>query len=301
MVRTRDLLERVLRSAHGRVVRSAHGRVVPLADARTFDPAARRTRLVRLLLAAALIGATVAAFFVAPSSAGRTFLPPNAVGIVVLDVSSSVKPDTYFRIEQSLAAITASHTRLGLVLFSDVAYEALPPGTPSDQLRPYLRFFAPANSPLADRSDDSDVARSPWEQWFSAGTRISGGLYLAAHMLQKENVTRGAVILISDLADDPVDISRLTASIAYLDEQRMPLEIVGLNPTPQNLDYFRTLLGDEALFKTARLPTAAEAAGKVSLGGSFSTALLAVAAIALALLTLNEWWAEPLRWRRAAA
>jgi hypothetical protein len=293
MARARELFERALRSAHGRAV--------PLADARTFDAAARRTRIVRLLLAATLIGATLAAFFVAPSSAGRKFLPPNAVGVVVLDVSSSVAPDTYYRIEQSLAAITASHTRLGLVLFSDVAYEALPPGTPSDQLRPYLRFFAPANSPLADRSGGAGVARSPWDQWFSAGTRISGGLYLAAHMLQRENVKRGAVVLISDLADDPVDISRLTAAIAYLDEQRMPLEIVGLNPTPQNLDYFRTLLGDDALFQTARLPTAAEAAGKVSLSGSFSSGLLAVAVLALVLLTVNEWWAEPLRWRKAPA
>jgi hypothetical protein len=270
---------------------------VPLAEAQSLDAAARRTRIIRVVLAAAIVAAAVAAFFAAPGKAGRRYLPPNAVGVVVLDVSSSVKPDTYARIEQTLAAIAASHTRLGLVLFSDVAYEALPPGTPSEQLVPFLRFFAPGGG----GGNDDEIARSPWEQWFSAGTRISGGLYLAAKMLLKEHVQNGAVILISDLADDPVDLSRLTAAVVYLDELKMPLEIVGLHPSNEDLDFFRNLLGDEALFREARLPTSAEAAGKVELNGSLSHGLLAFAALAIALLAVNEWWAEPLRWRRRAA
>jgi hypothetical protein len=289
-----------VRDAWRRLVRSAHGQAIPVADARRFDAAARRTRVVRLVLAVALVGATVAAFFVAPTGAGRRYLPPNSVGVVVLDVSSSVKPETYYRIEQTLATIAGSQARLGLVLFSDTAYEALPPGTPADELRPLLRFFAPPTGAGADTSGSAGTARSPWEQWFSAGTRISSGLYLAGHMLRKEHVERGTVILISDLADDPTDIRRLTEAVVYLDQQRFPLEIVSLNPTPANADFFRNLLGDEAVFREAALPTDAQAQGKVELTGVFSTGLLALAGLVLVLLTVNEWWAEPLRWRPSA-
>jgi hypothetical protein len=278
-----------------RLVRRAQGRAIPTADAHRFDKAARRTRVVRLTLAVALVAATVGAFLVAPGGAGRRYLPADAVGIVVLDVSSSVKPKTYDRIEQTLATIAASHTRLGLVLFSDTAYEALPPGTPSEELVPLLRFFAPAASGTV--SGPNDGARSPWEQWFSAGTRISSGLYLAAHMLQQEHVKRGAVILVSDLADDPTDIQRVTEAVRYLDQQKMPLEIVALDPTPANADFWRTLLGDQAIFQEAHLPTQAQAQGKIELNGTFSTGLLALAGVVLVLLTVNEWWTEPLRWR----
>jgi len=271
---------------------------IPISDAHPFARAARRTRIVRVVLAAALVGAVVAAFFVAPSGASRTYLPPNAVGVVVLDVSSSVKPGTYYRIEQTLAAIAGSATRLGLVVFSDVAYEALPPGTRAVELKPMLRFFAPPTAADANAADET--ARSPWDQWFSAGTRISSGLYLAAHMLQQQHVRRGAVILISDLADDPTDLSRLASAVVYLDERKIPLEIVGLDPKAEDLDFFRNLLGDEAIFKQASLPTAAQAEGKLALSGTFSIALLVFAAIVVVLLAVNEWWAEPLRWKEAA-
>ena len=102
----------------------------------------------------ARLAATVAAFLVAPRTPGRKFLPADTTGIVVLDVSSSVKPTTYFRIEQTLATIAATQSRLGLVLFSDVAYEAFPPGTAAAELKPLLRFFAPPTSKV----DEADAA-----------------------------------------------------------------------------------------------------------------------------------------------
>jgi hypothetical protein len=105
------------------------------------------------------------------------------------------------------------------------------------------------------------------------------------------------VILVSDLADDPTDILRVTDAVRYLDQQRMPLEIVALDPTPANADFWRTLLGDEAIFREASLPTQAQAEGKVELNGTFSKGLLVLAGVVLVLLTVNEWWAEPLRWR----
>ena len=133
-----------LRAFVDRALRPGSELSVPLADASSLDGAARRTRLVRLALAAVLVASIAGAYLAAPASPGRRFLPADETGIVVLDVSSSVQPETYYRIEQTLATIAASQSRLGLVLFSDVAYEAFPPGTPARELKPLLRFFAPS-------------------------------------------------------------------------------------------------------------------------------------------------------------
>jgi len=274
---------------------------VPLADAGRFEGAARRTRIVRLVLALALVACIAAAFLTAPGTAGRRFIPADTTGVVVLDVSSSVKPDTYFRIEQTLATVAASRSRLGLVLFSDVAYEALPTGTPSSELKPLLRFFAPDTGTAAPAGGGDEVARSPWEQWFSAGTKISNGLFLAAHMLQKQHAKRSAIILISDLDDDPTDLARVTDAVLLLEQRKIPLELVGLSPSAQNADFWKRLLGTDAIFRQASLPTSDQARGKLQLTGGFSPGLAVCALAAILLLALNEWWAEPLRWQRRQA
>jgi hypothetical protein len=274
-------------------------RAIPLADRVSLEPAVRRTRVVQLALVLLLLVATVAAFLAAPRKPGRRFLPADTTGIVVLDVSSSVKPTTYFRIEQTLATIAATQSRLGLVLFSDVAYEAFPTGTSASELKPLLRFFAPPTNKVDFK--DEQLARSPWDQWFSAGTKVSNGLLLALRMLDEQHAKRSSVMLISDLADDPTDLTRLTDAVLAFQNQKIPLEIVALDPTPSNADFFRRLLGDKAIFQKAELPTGAQARGQLELTGTFSVALALFAVLVIALLTLNEWWAAPLRWGRSAA
>ena len=214
---------------------------------------------------------------------------------MVLDVSSSVRPTTYFRIEQTLNSIAASKGRLGLVLFSDVAYEALPTGTPASELRPFLRFFAPPAAGASAATNQTYLADSPWQQWFSAGTQISSGLYLAEHMLEAEHARRGAVLLISDLADDPEDSQALKNSVVLLEQKAVPLEIVALAPTIANANYFKSLLGSQAIYQTAHLPTGAQAAGKIEVTSGFSIALALFALVAVLLLALDEWWTEPFR------
>jgi hypothetical protein len=269
---------------------------IPVSDAGFLPTAARRTRLVRVVLALLLVGAVASAFVAAPRKPGRRYLPAQAVGIVVLDVSSSVRPTTYWRIEEALDSIASSKGRLGLVLFSDVAYEALPTGTPASDLKPFLRFFSPPG-----KGSGIYLANSPWQQWFSAGTRISDGLYLAEHMLEAEHAKRGAVLLISDLADDPEDQDSLKSSVLLLEQKGVPLEIVALNPTLGNANYFKSLLGEQAIYQTATLPTGAQAAGKIEVTNGFSGWLLVFAAATVVLLALNEWWAEPFRFRGRVA
>jgi hypothetical protein len=271
---------------------------LPITGADWLHRAARRTRIVRIVLAAALLAAVVAAFLVAPRHPGRRYLPAKAVGVVVLDVSSSVRPSTYYRIEQTLDTIAASKGRFGLVLFSDVAYEALPPGTPGSELKPILRFFAP---PSANAQTDQYLADSPWQQWFSAGTRISQGLALAEQMLENEHAKRGAVLLISDLADDPEDIQPVKDQVLSLEQKSIPLEIVALDPTVQNANFWKSLLGSQAVYQEAKLPTGAQARGKIEVTNGFSAALGIFAVLVILLLALNEWWAEPFRYVRSAS
>ena len=274
-------------------------RTLRVADRASFDPAARRTRIIRLTLALLLLAMIVTAFLVAPRKPGRRFLPADTTGIVVLDVSSSVRPSTYFRIEQTLATIAATQSRLGLVLFSDVAYEAFPVGTAAAELKPLLRFFAPSTGKVADA--EAQLARTPWDQWFSAGTKISNGLLLALRMLDEQHAKRASVMLISDLADDPTDLTRLTDAVLAFQDRKIPLQIVALDPTPANADFFRRTLGDEAIFQEAELPTGAQARGQLELTGTFATALAVLGVLSILLLTLNEWWAAPLRWRGGPA
>jgi hypothetical protein len=270
---------------------------IPVADSTLLGGAARRTRVIRIVFAVVLVAAVVAAFLVAPRHPGRRYLPAQAVGIVVLDVSSSVRPSTYYRIEQALDSIAGSKGRLGLVLFSDTAYEALPPGTPASDLQPFLRFFAPPGS----GSSQTYLAGSPWQQWFSAGTRISQGLFLAQHMLDREKAKKGAILLISDLADDPNDQDAAKQAVIDLEQKGIPVEIVGLDPSMQNANFWKRLLGAQAVYQTATLPTGEQAAGKIKVTNGFSLALFLFAALAVLVLAVNEWWAEPFRFQRRAA
>jgi hypothetical protein len=120
-------------------------------------------------------------------------------------------------------------------------------------------------------------------------------------MLAQEHVKKSAVLLISDLADDPTDLTRLTDAVLLLEQRSVPLEIVALDPSAANADFFQRLLGTDAIFRQAKLPTGAQARGQLEVTGTFAFGLALCALLAVALLTVNEWWAEPLRWRRRVA
>ena len=115
---------------------------IPLSLVREVAALGRRTRRLRLVLAALVCAAVAAAFLIArrPQRSGSV-LPTGTNGIVVLDLSASISSDTYARIATTLHDLARSHGRFGLVVFSDTAYQALPPGTPSAKLVPFARFF----------------------------------------------------------------------------------------------------------------------------------------------------------------
>jgi hypothetical protein len=272
---------------------------IPLGDIAPLVAAGRRTRVLRLALAAVLVALIVAAFTAGTSAQGRRFFPSSTVGIVVLDISSSIQPTTYDLIRQELTSLSRTNQRFGVVLFSDDAYEALPPGTPARELKPFIRFFDPKR-PLAFDHAGQPRPRSPWDESFSGGTSISSGLELAATLLQQQHVIRGGVVLISDLVDDPSDFNNVSDALALYSERSIPLTIVALNPPPEDRAAFERLLAQQGVISNAQLPRGRSGRGLLTVHAGFPAGLAAFGALAIVLLGVEALWAEPLRWRRAA-
>jgi hypothetical protein len=248
---------------------------IPLGDVGVLARPARRTLALRIVLASALVGALVSAWFAAQSPGRRAgLLPRGKSPVVAIDMSWSVSYGSYAQIERTLADLASSGRRLGLVFFSDIAYEALPPGTPASELRPYLRFFGKRGLP------------NPWGDAFSGGTRIWSALDLARRMLHRDRISNGSVVLVSDLADAPNDRPQLGQTLASFARDSIPIKVVGLDPTPEDAQFFRgalahgggsvTTVEDRKVTRPRPRPPA------------FPVALVAAAGSIALLLGLNE-------------
>lgn len=256
---------------------------VPLADARELRPLARRTRLERVVLVAVLLALVVAVALAArrPELRAQPFVPSGSDGLVVLDLSASISPDTYARIGSTLTALADGGGRYGLVIFSDVAYEALPPGSPAEQLRAFARYFTP-NAPA-----------NPWTASFSSGTRISSGIELAREIAAREQLRRPAVVLVSDLEDDPPDLGPLRASALAAQREGLRLGVVGLNPDPEDERFFRRLLVAPGALRAAPPPGKRPARE----GARFPVTVAVLAALLTLALAVHELRRTRLAWR----
>ena len=117
-------------------------RAFPSAETEPLRRVVRRTTIIRFGLALALVAALALAFLAARDSDVRhaPLVPSGTTGVVVLDLSASVYEAAFGSTLQKMAR---QGERAGLVVFSDSAYEVLPPGTPGRELLPFLRFFRP--------------------------------------------------------------------------------------------------------------------------------------------------------------
>jgi hypothetical protein len=264
---------------------------IPLADARTFRTRAIATRVVLAALAAFAVAAAVGVLLASRFSHAQTLvlLPSNADVVIVLDLSASISSDSFSRIGATLRVLSRSGGRVGLVIFSDDAYEALPPGTPAVDLVPLVRYFT-----LLRQSEPGLYPLNPWGSTFTGGTNISAGMEMAIGIAAAQR-PRAAVMLISDLDDDPNNLSALTAVGVVAQHDRVPIRIVGLSPSAANVAYFRSVFGRSAPIVEA--PTPAQAARQEQ--APFPWTLVALAVVAAAALALRESWAPRLRWRRS--
>jgi hypothetical protein len=268
--------------------------VVPLSDARRLIAIAKGGRALTVALAAlaVLLAALFVLFSRHPGTHTIVPLPANADTVIVLDLSASISTDTYSRIGGTLQSLADSGRRFGLIVFSDDAYEAMPPGTPSADLQPIVRYFtlpppkAPGFEPI--------FPRNPWSHAFTAGTRISAGLALA-HRLALETSQPATVVLVSDLSDSPTDLTQLTTVLLTYRRDNIPMRIVGLNAGPADTQIFEQLLPRGTAIVNA--PTLEQAAPHQQTPFPWRLVdLVAAASVALGLVLLRR---QRLDWRAA--
>jgi hypothetical protein len=241
-------------------LRRIRGATIPIATTADLAPAVRRTRFLRIVLAALLVGLVVAATETGRSraAAGRGLVPGGVGGMLVLDVSRSIKPDANRTISNVLQQLIDSHTRIGLVAFSDIAYELLPPGSPSSELRPLVKYFAPAKP----KPGPDPFPPNPWTNSFSGGTQISSGLAVAHGRLTRNKFKAEGV----------------------------PFRIVAVSPRQDNLSLFQNLAGKNAftapVARTSTTTGEAEGSGR----GHVPWSLVTIALLVLGALAANELW-----------
>lgn len=268
-------------------------KAIPVPGAGGFSRIARRTTLVRgaLALSVILLVLLVAATSRHPGVREPSSLPVRSGDMIVLDLSASISSDTFSRIGETLRKLVATGGRYGLVVFSSVPYEALPPGTPASALQPLIRYFTvPAATNTA-----AALPMNPWTLSFSRGTRISAGLDLAHRILVADHLSRSRVVLISDLADDPEDIQRLNqVTTAEYGRGRTPLGVVALNATPSDEAFFARIAG--AAISDATAAPAKPAPPPRIPPSALPIALVVSIVATLFALSFYGLWSARLRW-----
>jgi hypothetical protein len=252
-----------------------------------------RTAVLRIVLAGGAVALVLAAVAAArdPSTTERALIPPDRVGVVVLDLSLSITDEDYTAIRRTLRRLVEEKATIGLVVFSDVPYEMLPPGTPASELTSMLRLLvAPRLGPV----------QNPWTQTFRAGTRISVALGLAKSTLERDHVASGSMLLVSDLETAPDDVPALANTIAEIDRAGIDLRVVPLAPSSDALNLFSGLLDEDALAGFAEQTPDATQPDAGSAGVGLPITLLVLGALLFVALAAHERFAGRLALPRPA-
>jgi hypothetical protein len=276
--------------------------LIPLGDAYSLAKPHRRTRLVRIVLTAAIAGTAIVALLLTRQSGlqATPLLPPGSSGVIVLDLSASTENGTLDRMHAVLTQLSHSRGRFGVVVFSSRAYEALPPNTPASQLRPLGRFFraippkaAPGLLPGGRNATYATAyPANPWATSFSFGTAISHGLDLARSMLLANHVRKPAVWLVSDLADEAQDRALVAESIRGYVEAGIALHVVALAASDTDLGYFARFVGARGSIVEAKPSSEV----RLRAEHAFPVGLIVAGCTLSLLLALNELLTTPLRW-----
>jgi hypothetical protein len=255
-------------------------RGIPASETGTFGRIVRRTTIVRAALAIGLVGALALVLWVAFRQDVRhaPLIPSGTTGILVLDLSASVYEGA---LDQTVEKLAKTDERTGLVVFSDGAYELLPPGSPARELFPLLRYFK--------AGPDGTLPPNPWED-FRAGTQISSGLATAHEALLRENVSRGSVVLVSDLEILPDQIPKIGRVIADMRRDNVQIRIVPLFPTPEKRALIEQLVGSDAFLAEPEEEATAVRAPEEErpLENAAPWAFVLAAALLVGVIALNE-------------
>lgn len=256
-----------------------HVGAVPTSEPERLRRAGRRTLALRAALALGLLGTLGAALLVAGGQAVRQapLVPSGKTGLLVLDLSASTSETAFVQTIENLAN---ADEQVGLVAFSDTAYELLPLGTPGRELLPLLRYFAPVDGRDAP-------TQNPWDE-FRAGTRVSEGLRLARGVLLREGVDDGSIILVSDFEILPDEIERVAEQVAVLRGDGIEVRLVPLDPTPERRARMNAILGGAAVLRESSGDAAVRAPEANTLASAAPWLFVAAAAFLVLLVAANE-------------
>lgn len=267
---------------------SIHRRgAVILADRTQLGRPRLRTEALRILLALALMGTLALLYLTARSAgAGRAAVFPAGTntGVVVLDMSASISGPTYARVATTLRGIAAANQSVGLVMFSDSAYELLPPNSPPAALTQFVPFFVP----LRYYGSTPVFAQGPWDM-FMGGTRIATGLIAAESALKRAGVRHGAILLASDLDDAQADDALLEAEAVRLRHDHIPVRIVPLFASAPDKAHFAALFGNN-VFVDPKVFTHTATRHTQAIAAPAPWALVGLGALLILLLAANERW-----------
>lgn len=245
-----------------------------------------RTRLVRAVLVVAAVALLVLATASARGlEASKPTLLADGSGVLVVDLSLSIGEADFKDIRRTVRRLIEDDGSIGLVIFSDSAYELLPPGTSASELRPLLRYLV---SRRATRMD-AGLPVNPWSEHFSAGTRISAALELARDILVRDRVKNGSILLASDLVTAPEDVPELARTLHDLKEQSITIRVVALSPLQAGRAVFESLLGKNALIEPAELRNPRQVLAKTE--SALPTGFLVLGAFLLVVLAAHERFA----------
>ncbi len=155
----------------------------------------------------------------------------------MLDLSLSIVDDQSGIVRRTLQTLVEADAPVGLVVFSDIPYELLPPGTPAKELRPLIRMLTP---------DADGKVVNPWSDAFRAGTRISTALDLAHDMLVGDRVNDGSILLVSDLETAPDDVPDTAKVLRAIQRSGTPVRLLALGPSSDARALFGGILGPGA-------------------------------------------------------
>lgn len=253
---------------------------IPTGDGRALRRHIRRTALLRALLALALVVALGYAFTLTrdADARGAQLVPADTTAMLVLDLSASI--GDYRRVGDALRRVAREQEDSGLIVFSDGAYELLPPGSPGRELEPFARFFTP--------DANGEYPRNPWDvAEFRGGTSISSGLRAARDAFERDGVSRGSVLLVSDL-DVEADSQEVRREVVALREDGIEIRVIPVGASPRHLAFFEALLGRTAFLAEEGTETPVATPQERRFGGVQPWGFLAAVALVLVLLTANE-------------
>lgn len=263
---------------------------VPTSEPGRLRDVRRRTLVLRVALALALLATLALAVLEARGEDVRhaPLVPSGRTGIMVLDLSASTSEAAF---AQTIEKLAEGDERVGLVAFSNAAYELLPPGTPGRELRPLLRYFTegPGGS--------KPPAHNPWEE-FRAGTSISVGLRLGHEVLVRENVPNGSVLLVSDFEILPDEIQRVAEQVGLMRRDGIDVRLVPLDPTPERRARMDAILGGAAVLREQSPDAPVRAPESRSFGAAAPWGFLALAGLLVLLVAANEGMLSRLEVRR---